>query len=152
MNKIPVPDGPAGDMDDLLRRFLHAEMPRPWPASPVPAGPRCQRPTGFWSRGFARTALAAAIALLLTGYVGLARWFPHDTTGGGLPASGPEIGDFRHLRPRAPGAGVPVGPGNVERITTPHGRDAILLEEITDEDRPTVMFHIEALPTPNDRR
>jgi hypothetical protein len=69
------------EVDSLLRRFFRAEMPSQWPAAPmVELTPRLRmqpkRHVVRFFRAPARLAVAAAVALLVIGYVSLQTWFP----------------------------------------------------------------------------
>jgi hypothetical protein len=73
----------TGEVDELLRRFYRAEMPDPWPAAPAVAtvSPSQERQPrrltfGRFFRAPTRLALAAAVALLVIGYLALQTWFP----------------------------------------------------------------------------
>ncbi|MBI1913273.1 MAG: hypothetical protein HYS12_00720 [Planctomycetes bacterium] len=61
------------DVDWLLSDFFRAELPKPWPAAPVPdEQPRSlplspRKPARRWSASRSRFALAASVALLLIG-------------------------------------------------------------------------------------
>lgn len=73
MNLIDQPpQGPRSsgarpdDLDELLHAFFQAEMPDPWPALEPPAM-RVRPPDRWRSRWRSRFALAASVALLLTG-------------------------------------------------------------------------------------
>jgi len=69
------------EVDELLRRFFRAEMPGEWPAAPVvEVAPRPRvlprRTVVRFFRAPARLAVAAAVALLVIGYLSLQAWFP----------------------------------------------------------------------------
>jgi hypothetical protein len=74
------PSRPPENLDGLLRRFFRSEMPRSWPAAPKVETPAARklRPSRPWFRPSSRLALAAAVALLLIGYLALAGKFPTD--------------------------------------------------------------------------
>jgi len=73
MNLLEEPSLQPGDnLDNLLRSYFQAEMPNPWPTMEAPAPRRKVAPERPASRGFgtlvrSRLALAASVALLLTG-------------------------------------------------------------------------------------
>lgn len=73
MNTESLPNGVRHhDVDQLLRTFFRREMPDPWPQAKVPPQP-VQRP---WLRILGpRLAVAAAIALILVGYLALGSFF-----------------------------------------------------------------------------
>jgi len=64
------------DMEQLLRTFFEEEMPEPWPAVEPPPPARPGRKG--WSLFRSRFALAASVALLLTGSLWLSRKAPSD--------------------------------------------------------------------------
>jgi hypothetical protein len=82
-NHIPLllrrPEPPPDDVDRLLRDFFRAEMPDPWPRMSRPEA-RPARPTaarsGRWLGLRRQVAVAASVALVLVGYLALARSFP----------------------------------------------------------------------------
>ncbi len=103
-------DRSTGDIDVLLRDYFRSEMPDPWPAAPVPRerGRRVVplvRPARPWQRARRYMALAAALALFVLGYLGLARVFPDSLPG--LQLHGEQMGqtvptpDFRDDVPPA---------------------------------------------------
>lgn len=61
------------DVDAALREYFQGEMPRPWPRF---RAPRAQPTMSVWTRYGGRMALAACIALMAAGYIGLAGYFP----------------------------------------------------------------------------
>lgn len=69
--------GSRDDLDGVLRRFFHAEMPNPWPGAPrgttTPAVPLSRQ---RFLRPSVRFATAACVALLVVGYLSLQSWFP----------------------------------------------------------------------------
>jgi len=79
----PVPRGgaqPPDDVDDLLRAFFKAQMPKSWPAPDVPASRRAAslpvaRPVKGWPLMRSRLAVAASVALLVGGSLLLAEAF-----------------------------------------------------------------------------
>jgi hypothetical protein len=92
-------DRPPEDVDVLLRQFFRSEMPDPWPAAPPVSATAPRKPQQ--RRGFrlsSRSALAAAVALFLIGYLALAARFP---AGGDarLAPLDPKVG---HVPGRAP--------------------------------------------------
>ncbi len=64
------------EMDVVLRKYFHAEMPHPWPRFNAPLGLRMSQPVSFWSRYAGRLALAACVTLLVAGYLTLSGYFP----------------------------------------------------------------------------
>src|SRR5947207_1708305 len=98
---IPEPQR-RPDVDGLLRAYFQAALPRTWPRPPLPASPREQAPASPWRRSRMRLMLAASMALLLTGYLGLAGRFPQTAPPTrALELNGPHIGDRPIHRPRA---------------------------------------------------
>lgn len=83
------------EVDTLLRRFYRAELPSPWPAAPdvVPLSKETPRPGrlafGQFFRAPRRLALAASVALLVTGYLTLQSWFPDPRLGSDVDTSAP---------------------------------------------------------------
>jgi hypothetical protein len=71
---------PPDEVDGLLRRFYRAQLPVPWPAPPqVPVEQPTPQPQRLAvSRFFRldRLAVAAAVVLLVIGYLALQGWFP----------------------------------------------------------------------------
>jgi hypothetical protein len=90
MNLVPTrTQGPADDLDGLLRAFYRKEMPKPWPAPPGPPGrllPAQPSPRGFASFR-SHLALAASLALILLGSL----------LAGGKPRSNPDHTPGFHL-------------------------------------------------------
>jgi hypothetical protein len=80
--RIVTPYSPKGgdDLDGLLRAFFRAQLPSPWPASPVPPADsaRLRRPPSGCGLMRSRWALAATVALLLLGSLLLPRRFAAD--------------------------------------------------------------------------
>jgi hypothetical protein len=103
INPPPVVPGRAGrtpdDLDGLLRDFFEAEQPAPWPGLEPPAV-RQPAKAPRWQRARSRLTLAASVALLLGGGLGLAA-----------------LGPGADPQPRSP-QGAPVG--STERPTKPH--------------------------------
>lgn len=73
---------PSDELDGELRRFFRSEMPDPWPAAPRVAYEELTKPqprrwsvVRFW-RVPRQLAIAAAVALLVIGYLVLQAWFP----------------------------------------------------------------------------
>ena len=72
---------PPDEVDGLLRRFYRSQLPDPWPAPPqvpleqpmTPQPPRLAV-ARFFRPG--RVAVAAAVVLLVIGYLALQSWFP----------------------------------------------------------------------------
>jgi hypothetical protein len=92
LNSLPTP-GNRPDVEGLLRAYFRSEMPHPWPRAPLPAA-RPLVATSLWQRTRPRLALAACVALLLTGYLSLAGSFPREQgPSGALPLNGHVIGD-----------------------------------------------------------
>src|SRR4051812_23397181 len=92
-----APSRRPDDLDGLLRRFFRSEMPHPWPAAPTLPKSRAvvpfprrhtRRP---WLAFSMRFAVAASVALLVTGYLSLAGRFSSQGA-----ARGP------HIRPENP--------------------------------------------------
>jgi hypothetical protein len=86
MNSVKVPPVNANgvghghdDLGDTLRAFFRSEMPQPWPKLKLPTQERVIAPfpspngsTKFWPRRWlfnSRTALAAALGVLVVGFV-----------------------------------------------------------------------------------
>jgi hypothetical protein len=98
---------PAGDLDGLLRAYFQKEMPRPWPAAPMPERPSASRkvvpkpaPRDLfrprrWSLAGSRLALAAALAGLMIGTLLLSGRFQPNATP--EPLRGPILGDTKYL-------------------------------------------------------
>jgi hypothetical protein len=75
---------PLDDLDQLLRAFLRAEMPDPWPvpkALVVPQ-PRRVNPSQRYAVLNSRFALAATVAFCLVGSLALASVFSTETPAG----------------------------------------------------------------------
>jgi len=73
---------PSDELDGLLRQFFRSQLPSPWPEAPqvsceqkTIATPGKLGHTGFF-RPRMRLAVAACVAFLVIGYVGLQSWFP----------------------------------------------------------------------------
>jgi hypothetical protein len=79
INPPPVGPGRTGrtpdDLDGLLRDYFEAELPAPWPGFQPPAV-RQPAPRPRWQRVRSRLSLAASVALLLGGGLGLAALGP----------------------------------------------------------------------------
>jgi hypothetical protein len=77
MNLVEPPVQPDDDLDGLLRAFFRAEMPDPWPSLEAPP----TLPAAFLHRPLVRSkvALAASVALLVTGSWLLPGSVPDDT-------------------------------------------------------------------------
>ncbi len=102
----PRPDGRgADDLDGLLRAFFRAEMPDPWPSFRAPESARLILPLPVPARGGAarsRFALAASVALLVTGSALFTGKLPTDDPGtprGGLDDRATDV--HKPLRNRA---------------------------------------------------
>jgi hypothetical protein len=82
---------PPDDIDGLLRAFLRAEMPDPWPTMKFPTRTQTLRPTALrrWPLLNSRFALAATVALCLVGSMSLASIFSTDAPT--LPGAKPDI-------------------------------------------------------------
>lgn len=84
-NMIPVShDEARPEVDDLLRDYFQAEMPKSWPAFKAPRPARMKRSESLWSRYSGRLALAACVALLVGGYLTLSGYFPAPTISNGI--------------------------------------------------------------------
>ena len=129
-----APETGTEPVDDVLRAYFRAQLPRPWPAAPRPprAVARAAWPLRLPSH---RLALAASLGLLFVGLVALAgRLTP------AVPAPDavtPTSASPRLVNPRL---AAPRGPA-------PAGRDAYrVLESLHQEgDRPTEI-RIEIIP------
>src|SRR5262245_21559757 len=100
------PVSPGDDLDELLRAYFQAEMPRPWPrfqsptkARLLPLRPQSPPTLPQWT---SRVALVAAAVLLLLGLALLPR---PNATSGERPDVLPTIGP-----PSATKEGLPRGP------------------------------------------
>ncbi len=90
------------DLDNLLRAFFQAEMPNPWPAVEVPArrlqlaapeeAPAPSRHSSLWR---SRLALAASVALLVSGTLFLSSDRRETGANGGGPTIGPGKADLK---------------------------------------------------------
>lgn len=80
------------DVDELLRDYFHAEMPKPWPAFHAPKTTRTRSGDAFWSDSTARFALAACITLLVGGYWALSGFVPTTTSPTGVIPQTQDIG------------------------------------------------------------
>jgi hypothetical protein len=70
---------PPDDLDTVLRAFLRAQMPDPWPAMPAPSPkPAKHSVPAWWPRLSSRFSLAATVALCLVGSLALGVMFPSD--------------------------------------------------------------------------
>src|SRR5436305_1456121 len=94
MNSLSRPNGRAEpDVDRLLHEFFLAELPDPWPRSPVPR-PAARPPLARRPRHFARYALAASLVLALAGYWAIAGLFPAASAPSLSPLpNGPTVGE-----------------------------------------------------------
>ncbi len=137
----PLPTrGADAHLDHLLRGFYRAEMPDPWPQMDAPEpSPKVavisQR--RHWFKIGARLALAASIGFILVAYLALAQNFPRTSSSG------------RQVEPVAPDIGQ-----KPRRVTTPRGREALMLEQIIPgdrPDRPTFKFELQVIKGPNGR-
>ncbi len=88
---------PPPDIDRMLRAYFRSEMPDPWPRLLLAEPARLS----WWRRYGARLAVAASVALLLTGYLALAGHFPREAVPSqAIDLNGPNIGDRpSHHRP-----------------------------------------------------
>jgi hypothetical protein len=75
---------PPEELDRRLAALFRAQLPHPWPAAPA-AAPRAivpmsaAKPRTRWPLLRTRTAIAASVALLVTGLLFLAEAFPGKT-------------------------------------------------------------------------
>jgi hypothetical protein len=130
--------GPSGDeLDGMLRSFFRAEVPDPWPTMKAPpAVVKFEKPRrSTWLRIGPRLAIAASVGLLLVGYLALGSIFPKHQANDGLN-NGPTIGSNNN-RPR--------------RVHTPGGREALMWEEKTPGDRPTIIIQLQEIKGSNNR-
>lgn len=136
---------PTPDLDDLLREHFRAALPHPWPRFQPPVARRPAKVVSFWGGSRMRLALAASVALLLTGYLAVAGLFPRNdpAAGPGLDNATGVIGNRSKVRP------IQVIPGPARDVTTPGGQGAKMLEETTNEDRPTIIINV--LPLGNSK-
>jgi hypothetical protein len=120
------------EIDALLRRYYHAEMPQPWPQAPEvthtvrqPKPPRKLSLVRFF-RVPTRLAVAAAVALLVIGYVALQTWFPEPQAASGVDGS-KTIGRNLplHTPDRFP-SNPKQGPG-VQNPAQPHQQHPVIL-------------------------
>jgi len=132
MNERTVVQSEGGrpEVDELLREFFQAQMPQPWPALRLPNVPQARRVGSFWSRYAGRVALAACVALMVTGYLTLAGSFPEAPLSTGIETTVPEIG----MKDRS-------------KKTTPN-RSTPPATEDHEGDRPTPM-HLDNRPRKN---
>jgi hypothetical protein len=114
------PAGPRGrspdgsDLDGLLKRFFHAQMPDPWPdwqrSVQAPAsGPKVRSAAGGRTLRAGRSVLAASVLLLLVGQLALTRlapdagyWRPTDGSDGPAEATRRQSGGAPALPSRPP--------------------------------------------------
>lgn len=89
MSAILQNDEARPEVDEVLRDYFHAEMPKPWPAFKPP---RVIQPASFWSRYSGRLALAACVTLMIGGYLALANCFPQTGPGTGVQHETGNIG------------------------------------------------------------
>jgi hypothetical protein len=119
--------GRPGDVDDLLRAFFQAEMPRPWPACPelparvVPFRPAPERAGRMMTRS--RFALAASVGLLLAGLAALGGKFS-----GSLEAPG-----------------GPAGPPTANRVK-PYGNNQVDLKEMLIQEQDGTSYKVIVSP------
>jgi len=144
---------PRDGLDRLLHDFFRAEMPKPWPrmsaldeeltARAVPARP------SRWLGVRRQLAVAAAVGLVLIGYLALARSFP----GINRPAAAPRNTE------RDMGKKLDVPKLNLERtiqqqqpktVTLPNGGRAHMWEQHLPGRR--VNVYLEGIETPPSRR
>jgi hypothetical protein len=131
--------GPSGDeLEGMLRSFFRAEVPDPWPAMKAPAAVvKFEKPRrSTWLRIGPRLAVAACVAFLLLGYLALGSMFPKHQAVDGLNNAGPPIGK-QDNRPR--------------RVHTPSGREALMWEEKSSGERPTIIIQLQEIKGSNDR-
>jgi hypothetical protein len=153
---LRFPDRPADDLDRLLHNFFRAEMPEPWPAwSPPQAKP--ERPNvAARLRGPAlrrRLVLAASVAVLLVGYLMLARAFPGSSDRSPAQVGAEHIGS----RPNVPKAGIRellpdkgLQHGQPQTVPVPNGGSARMWEQHGPGNR--IIIQIEDIPGPHSRR
>jgi hypothetical protein len=127
-------------VDEVLSDFFRAAMPAPWPAAPA-GRPGYGPPATPWARRLPRLALAASVGLLFVGYLTLASAFPRDEAVIDL-GTGPIIGQ-KAGHGRGGDLVVPFLPGSVERVRTPQGQDATVIDETTQGDRAVRMITIQ---------
>jgi hypothetical protein len=130
--------GPSGDeLEGMLRTFFRAEVPDPWPTMKFPEPIlKLRKPRrSTWLRVGPRLAVAASVALLVVGYLALGSIFPkHQPDGPSM--NGPTIGQ-KDNRPR--------------RVHTPGGREALMWEQKTSGDRPTIIIQLQEIKGSKDR-
>jgi hypothetical protein len=100
---LRLPGRPPEDLDRLLHDYFRSEMPHPWPAWAPPEVRSDPRPAGrrWWPTLHRRLVVAASVALLLVGYLVLARAFP-GTPGGSSPQIDPgRLGQDPNRIPKA---------------------------------------------------
>ena len=162
MNSIERPPGypriagrPPEDVDELLRTFFRSEVPRSWPTLALPArddrgnSPPVSRPRLRLHRRF---GVAAAVGLLVVGYLSLAGRFPVETNDPGAtvnPARTLAAKELDRLRKRTTQGGalrshqVPVRSGEAVEPTRNGGEALLQWEQLPgglfmriDEKRP----------------
>jgi hypothetical protein len=109
---------PDDRLDGMLRAFFRAEMPYPWPELKAPELPPQAVVVRPWWKRTGRFALAAAVVLLMIGYLALANNFPRpngDGSGGLERVNGP-IGDRQTHQPKQAGKNVIRMPVLIEEI------------------------------------
>jgi hypothetical protein len=94
-------DRPSDDLDSLLHAFYRSEVPDPWPHMKAPDQPApavAPKPRSRWSLFRSRFALAATVALCLTGLLAL----PALHNDASLQNQGPTIGEKHRPGTRTP--------------------------------------------------
>jgi hypothetical protein len=99
---------PSNDVDGLLTRFFQAALPEPWPVCPTPAAetatmlPLPKSGSSRWVHIAGRVAVAAAMAGLVVGYLGLQSSFPDPRPDSHALGRGPGFA----FRPLVPGLSI----------------------------------------------
>jgi hypothetical protein len=136
MNKT-LAKGPLEDnVDGFLESFFKREMPAPWPDARVPRPTHALANRRFLFRSHSRLAMAAAVALILFGYLSLAALFPVE------PEPGLKIDRFQTIGSK---------PGVKQRVVTPRGGEALLWEETIPGVRPTFIINVQEIKRPQKR-
>lgn len=138
---------PADNLDCTLRELFQAEMPVPWPQLMVNDEAPIRRRSSERRRflgSYGRFAVAAAIGVMLLGYLALAESFPQRAgRDGTLAPVGSTIskGVGRELTPR--------------RVPLPGGKEAILWDEMIPGnvgERPRFIVNVHPVPETKPRR
>jgi hypothetical protein len=125
----------TGEIEELLRRFYRAEVPQPWPVPPAvpPLFREAKQPRRLAiSRFFrvpTRLAIAAAVALLVIGYMTLQTWFPEPRTASGGDEK-ETIGQKIGHHPRDRFNNVPPGPKNAQPPQQGHTPPIIQIDNL----------------------